>query len=291
MRLARTLGLNTIIPAPDVNTSAQIMAWMLDTYSSTVPPYERNRCSHVVTGKPVESGGSQGRDKATGQGVVFLIERWAEDHGLKLGNSRYVVQGFGNVGSWVARLMNELGARLVAVEDVSGALCNPDGIDPEDLLLHVQKQGGVVGYGKAKPADHRSFLSTQCDVFIPAALERQIVATTALLINAQLVAEAAHGPTDIEGDRILQARKIAIIPDILCNAGGVIVSYFEWLQNKRSEFWELQEVDSKLHKKLMAAYEEVCNKADMLGTDWRTAAYVVSLTRLEKVYKERGIFP
>jgi glutamate dehydrogenase (NAD(P)+) len=187
--------------------------------------------------------------------------------------------------------MKQLRASLIAVEDVTGALLNPDGLDPEDLLHHVSKHGGVAGYEKADPVDHNTFLSAHSDIFIPAALEDQITATTAPLLNTRLVAEAANGPTDSAGDQILRARKISVLPDILCNAGGVIVSYFEWLQNKRSEFWELEEVDGKLHKRVIAAYEKVYRTVGTLRTDWRTAAYVVALTRLEKVYKERGIFP
>ncbi len=207
-----------------MNTDAQIMAWILDTYLSIIPPQERQRCHHVVTGKPVDLGGSLGRDKATGQGVVYLIERWAKDNGLDLAATTYFVQGFGNVGSWTA-------------------------------------------------------------------LENQITAETAPILNVRLVAEGANGPTDTDGDRILQERGIHILPDILCNAGGVIVSYFEWLQNKRSEFWDLDEVDSKLHKRLIRAYERVKQKSEEYATDWRTGAYIIALSRLQSVYRGRGIFP
>ena len=207
-----------------MNTDAQIMAWILDTYLSIIPPQERQRCHHVVTGKPVDLGGSLGRDKATGQGVVYLIERWAKDNGLDLAATTYFVQGFGNVGSWTA-------------------------------------------------------------------LENQITAETAPILNVRLVAEGANGPTDTDGDRILQQLGIHILPDILCNAGGVIVSYFEWLQNKRSEFWDLDEVDSKLHKRLIRAYERVKQKSEEYATDWRTGAYIIALSRLQSVYRGRGIFP
>ena len=279
------------IPAPDVNTNPQIMAWLLDTYLSTVPPQERNRCTHVVTGKPVESGGSLGRDKATGQGVVFLIEQWAEDKGLRLSGATYIVQGFGNVGSWAARLMKTLGARLIAVEDVTGAIANARGIDPDRLARHVEARGGVSGYKAADAISHEQFLSTEADILIPAAMEAQITAATAPLLDVQLVAEGANGPTDLEGDLILASRGIDVIPDILCNTGGVIVSYFEWLQNKRSESWELEEVDSKLRKKIIVAYQRVARAAEHFGSDWRTAAYAVALQSLERVYVERGIFP
>ncbi len=289
--LGSNIGPEYDIPAPDVNTNAQIMAWMLDTYTSMMPPLERQRSVHVVTGKPVEAGGSIGRDKATGQGVVFTIEEWAKDKNLSLDSLTYTVQGFGNVGSWAARLLKPHGAKLVAAEDVTGAVRNEEGIDPDGLTAHVEQKGGVKGYGPAQPIDHKTFLATAADIFIPAALENQITRETAPLLKVRLVAEGANGPTDPDGDAILEERGIDILPDILCNSGGVVVSYFEWLQNKRSEFWELEEVDGKLRKKIVAAYERVKKSAQESRADWRTAAYVVALTRLETVYKERGIFP
>lgn len=289
--LGNNIGPEYDIPAPDVNTNAQIMAWIMDTYLSTMPPQERHRSTHVVTGKPVKSGGSLGREKATGQGVVYLIQEWAKDHSFNLKGAKYIVQGFGNVGSWVARLMKPLGAKLIAVEDVTGAIANAGGIDPDDLSEYVKRNGGVLGYRKASPVDHETFLRTDADIFVPAAMENQITAETAPLLAVRLVAEAANGPTDLEGDEILQARRIELLPDILSNSGGVIVSYFEWLQNKRSEYWELEEVDSKLRKKIVGSYERVRAAVRDLGTDWRTAAYVVALANLERVYKERGIFP
>ena len=290
--LGNNIGPEYDIPAPDVNTNAQIMAWILDTYLSTMPPLDRQRCGHVVTGKPIESGGSLGRDKATGQGVVYTIEEWAKDHSFDLDGATYTVQGFGNVGSWAARLMKLHGSKLIAVEDVSGAILNKKGIDPDVLTDYVKSNAGVVsGYSKAEPIDRVTFLSTEADIFIPAALEDQITAVTAPLLNVKLVAEGANGPTDPEGDEIMQKKGISVLPDILCNSGGIIVSYFEWLQNKRSEFWDLEEVDSKLHKKIVNAYTRVKNTAQEYNTDWRTAAYIVALLRLEMCYKERGIFP
>jgi glutamate dehydrogenase (NAD(P)+) len=289
--LGNNIGPEYDIPAPDVNTNPQIMAWILDTYMSTCSPTERNRSAHVVTGKPLEVGGSQGREKATGQGVVFLIERWAEDTGMDLRQSTYMVQGFGNVGSWAARLMKRNGSKLVAVEDVTGGIFNEKGIDPDELADYVKATGGVRGYQKAEPVSRAVFFSTHADIFIPAALENQIDGTTAELLNVKLVAEGANGPTEIEGDKILQRRNISVIPDILCNSGGVIVSYFEWLQNKRSEFWELEEVDLKLKRTITAAYEKVKEAAARHNVDWRTASQIVALSRLEMVYKERGIYP
>lgn len=289
--LGNNIGPEYDIPAPDVNTNPQIMAWILDTYMSTVTPNERNRCIHVVTGKPIESGGSQGRNKATGQGIVFLIEKWAKDHGFNLNGATYIVQGFGNVGSWAACLMKRNGSRLMAVEDVTGAISNSEGIDPDDLANYVKDKGGVLDYPKAQPIDHETFFSTKADIFIPCALENQITAETAQVLNVKLVAEGANSPTDPAGDVVLQRKKIDVIPDILCNSGGVIVSYFEWLQNKRSEFWDLEEVDHKLYKKIIDAYERVRDTAEKFKVDWRKAAYIVAVSRLEMVYKERGIFP
>ncbi|MGD2049018.1 MAG: Glu/Leu/Phe/Val dehydrogenase [Chloroflexota bacterium] len=289
--LGNNIGPEYDIPAPDVNTNAQIMAWIADTYVSMQSPHERQANFHIVTGKPVESGGSVGRDKATGQGVVFLIERWAEDNNFDLSGATYFVQGFGNVGSWAARLMKAHGCQLLAVEDASGAIFNPDGIDADNLTEHLDNNQALTSYPGAKPIDHVTFLSTKADIFIPAALESQITGETAPLLNIKLLAEGANGPTTPEGDAILRERGLHILPDVLCNAGGVIVSYFEWLQNKRAEFWDLAQVDTKLHKMLMAAYDRVHQSAEAYDTDWRTAAYIVALGRLEKVYKERGIFP
>jgi glutamate dehydrogenase (NAD(P)+) len=289
--LGSNIGPEYDIPAPDVNTNAQIMAWILDTFVSMQAPQQRQANFHVVTGKPLRSGGSVGRDKATGQGVVYLIERWAEDNAFDLSQATYFVQGFGNVGSWTARLLKQQGARLVAVEDVSGAIRDPGGLDPEELTAHLALNDGVASYAKGEAIDHETFLSTEADIFIPAALESQITDETAPLLKVRLVAEGANGPTTPEGDAILEEKGIHLLPDVLCNAGGVTVSYFEWLQNKRSEFWDLATVDAKLHKMLMAAYEKVHVAAQEYQTDWRTAAYIVALARLERTYKERGIFP
>ena len=289
--LGSNIGPDYDIPAPDMNTNPQIMAWILDTFLSMMPPQERQSSFHIVTGKPIESGGSQGRIKATGQGLVYILERWAEDEKFDLSKATYFIQGFGNVGSWVARLLKPFGAKMIAVEDQSGAIANPAGIDPDDLLEYTMEKGKISGYPTAKVIDHFTYMKTKADIFIPAALESQITADTAPLINVKLVIEGANGPTDSDGDKILGERGINILPDILANAGGVIVSYFEWLQNKRREYWDLEEVDSKLHRKVTRAYARVKETAEEYETDWRTAAYIVALRRLEHVYKERGIFP
>jgi len=289
--LGSNIGPEYDIPAPDVNTNAQIMAWIMDTYLQMMPPLERNRSVHVVTGKPVESGGSQGRNKATGQGLVYVLVAWAKDHGFDLNGATYIAQGFGNVGSWAARLLKPLGAVLVGVEDHSGAMVNPDGIDPEALAEYVEEEGRIQGFAGGEPVDHQTFFSTKADFFVPAALEGQITAETAPWLNVRLVVEGANGPTDIDGDRILAEKGIAVLPDVLMNAGGVVVSYYEWLQNKRSEMWDLEEVDAKLLKQVLGAYCRVRETVRKYDTDWRMAAYIVALGRLERVYKERGIFP
>jgi len=289
--LGNNIGPEYDIPAPDVNTNAQIMAWILDTYLSMVPANERQRCIHVVTGKPIELGGSLGREKATGQGVVYCIEEWARDKNFDLSKATYIVQGFGNVGSWTSKLLKPKGAKLLAVHDVTGAIYNENGIDPDELAEYVKKNKGVKGYPKATPIDLEKFFEIEADIFIPAALENQITEETAPKLKVKLIAEGANGPTTPEGDIILYKRGIDLIPDILCNSGGVIVSYFEWLQNKRSEYWELEEVDCKLKKKIIPAYRRVRDTAREFNTDWRTAAYIVAIRRLEKVYQERGIFP
>ncbi len=289
--LGDNIGPEYDIPAPDVNTNSQIMAWIMDTYLSMQSPHQRQANFHVVTGKPIESGGSVGRDKATGQGVVYILERWAKDNHFDLSQATYFVQGFGNVGSWASRLMQQHGARLLAVEDATGAIYNPEGINADDLTTYVAADRQLADYQQAEYIDHETFMATKADIFIPAALESQITDITAPLLNVMLVAEGANGPTTPEGDAILFDKGIQLLPDVLCNSGGVIVSYFEWLQNKRSEFWELEEVDGKLHKMIMKAYDRVQKAAVDYDTDWRTAAYIVALARLAKVYRERGIFP
>jgi len=289
--LGDNIGPEYDIPAPDVNTNSQIMAWIMDTYLSMQSPHQRQANFHVVTGKPIESGGSVGRDKATGQGVVYILERWAKDNHFDLSKATYFVQGFGNVGSWASRLMQQHGARLLAVEDATGAIYNPEGIDAEGLTAHVADNLQLAEYPQVEHIDHETFMATKADIFIPAALESQITDETAPMLNVTLVAEGANGPTTPEGDAILSDKGVQLLPDVLCNSGGVIVSYFEWLQNKRSEFWELEKVDGKLHKMIMKAYDRVQKAAVDYDTDWRTAAYIVALTRLAKVYRERGIFP
>jgi len=282
------IGPHQDIPAPDVYTDAQTMAWMMDTYSMSVG----HSVPGVVTGKPIEIGGSKGREEATSRGVMYVAQEAAKAKGIDLKDASVVVQGFGNVGWNAARLMHtESDCRIIAVSDSIGGIYSKKGFDPVAVYEHKKKTGSVKGFPGTEDITNEQLLELKCDVLIPAALENQITGATAPLLNVRLVAEGANGPTDPDGDRALFERKIDLLPDILCNSGGVIVSYFEWLQNKRSESWELQEVDCKLYRRIVDAYARVRETAREYRVDWRTAAYVVALARLEKVYRERGIFP
>jgi glutamate dehydrogenase (NAD(P)+) len=291
--LGANIGPGYDVPAPDVNTDARTMAWIVDTYAATLPPQERCRALAVVTGKPVSAGGSVGREKATGQGVVDFIEMWAADQRSKVADLSYTVQGFGKVGSWAARILKDKGAKLLAVQDVTGAIRSQtsEGLDADALAEHVKETGGVAGFPSAEAISEEAFFGTEADVFIPAALENQVTAETAGMLKVRLVAEGANGPTTSEGDAVLHERGIAVIPDVLCNAGGVIVSYFEWLQNRGGTAWNAAEVDQRLREILERAYARVKEMAAEKSLDWRSAAYAAALRRIEQVYAERGIFP
>jgi len=290
--LGDNIGPDLDIPAPDVNTNSQIMAWIADTFSSTKSPSTRFANLHVVTGKPLGAGGLEGRDRATGFGVVTTLKAWAERRNETLKGKRYIVQGFGNVGYWTACFMALEGAILVGVQDAGGTLQNPEGIDPEALNNHVENNGrSVAGFKGGVVMDPAGFFALDCDIVIPAALGNQITAKNAASIKGKVVAEGANGPTDTEGEAILRERGVEIIPDILCNSGGVIGSYIEWLQNKRAESWKQEEVLKMITEKITSAFTSVANTAAEFNTDWRTSAYIVALRRLEKAYKERGIFP
>ena len=289
--LGSNIGPEYDIPAPDMGTNGQTMVWMMDTYMNGLGPQNKNAVRGVVTGKTLASGGSVGREKATGQGVMYCIDQWAEDRNFNLDGSRYIVQGFGNVGSHASVLMGRAGASLVAVQDQSGAILNDEGIDPVDLKQYVGRTGGVAGYPHAEAVSRDEFFATRADIFIPAALEFQLGAHEAELLKVKMVVEGANGPTTPEGDRTLERRGIEVIPDILANSGGVIVSYFEWVQNKNSASWDLREVDEKLKAKIVAAYTRVRETAAELNVSNRTAALAVAIRRLDEAYGERGIFP
>lgn len=290
--LGDNIGPDYDIPAPDVNTNAQTMAWIADTYASTKAPTERLINMHVVTGKPVASGGLEGRDRATGFGVVTSIKKWAEQNNVDLKGKTFLVQGFGNVGYWTAHFLTKEGAKLIAVQDHTGSIFNQNGIDPEVLIAYAKtNKGGVGGFSQATAIDNTDFWKTPCDILVPAALGNQITLDNVNDINATLIAEGANGPTDSAAEEILLSKGISIIPDILCNSGGVIGSYFEWLQNKRCETWKIDEVLVKLKDKIETAYDRVVACSEKYQTDYRTAAYIVALEKIEQVYKERGVFP
>ena len=281
------IGPDRDIPAPDVGTNAQTMAWVMDTYSmhhgSTVPA--------VVTGKPVSIGGSEGRNEATARGAVYTIIEASKAIGLDLEGARVVVQGYGNAGMYSAKLIAELGAKVIAVSDTSGGITNPNGLDPQKIEAFKRETGRVQGLPGAERISNTDLLELDCEILIPAAIENQIGSQNATEIKAKIVAEAANGPTSPEADRILYDRGVMVIPDILCNAGGVVVSFFEWTQNRRGESWTLEEVREKLQVYMDDAWARVAKEARERKIDFRTAAYIVALARLQAVYNERGIFP
>ena len=290
--LGDNIGPDYDIPAPDVNTTAQMMAWISDTYMSTKNPAERSRFAHVVTGKPVGSGGLEGRDRATGFGVVVSIQAWADWKKTTLKDKKYIVQGFGNVGHWASLFMKEKGAILTAVQDASGTIYNPNGIDPEELLQYTKgTKGNVAGFPNAEEIDPTLFFGLECDILIPAALGNQITDENAASIKATVIAEGANGPISPEGESILCINGIEIIPDILCNSGGVIGSYYEWLQNKQGEIWSMDDVIGRLEKQVLRSFKKVVEAAEEYKTDFRTAAYIVAIKRIELTYDQRGVFP
>ena len=290
--LGDNIGPEYDIPAPDVNTNAQMMAWIADTYMSTKAPSERSKFMHVVTGKPVGSGGLEGRDRSTGFGVVVTIREWAKLRNVSLEGKKYIVQGFGNVGQWASVFMKESGAILVGVQDATGTIYKESGIDPEALINYTaNNNGGVKDFPGAPEVDGTDFFALDCDICIPAALGNQITEENAPRIKATLIAEGANGPTTPEGDAILASKGIDVIPDILCNSGGVIGSYYEWLQNRNGEIWTMEDVIGRLQKKLELSFASVVNVADEHKTDWRTAAYIQAIKRIELAYKQRGVFP
>jgi len=290
--LGNNIGPDFDVPAPDVGTNSQTMAWMMDTYVNTFGVSQKNVARHVVTGKSVAAGGSEGRDEATGRGVVYTIAAWFAEKKLDLRGATFTVQGFGNVGSFAARiLVGEYGAKLLAVQDHSGSLQNPAGIDPEALAKHVTEKKGVAGYAGATVMGKDDFWKVKADIVIPAALEAQITSRNAPWIDTKLIAEGANGPMTPAGEKILLDKGIDVIPDILCNSGGVIVSYFEWTQNRQGDRWYLDEVRAKLKRRITDAYDRVAAAKAKWKTDRRNAAMITALERVSVSYKERGIFP
>jgi glutamate dehydrogenase (NAD(P)+) len=289
--LGNNIGPEYDIPAPDVGTNAQIMVWMMDTYMNMHNLSDKNAQRRIVTGKTLTSGGSRGRDKATGQGVVYVIQEWADEHGFRLDGATYKLQGFGNVGSHTASILTKLGSVLVAVQDHTGSIYNKEGIYTRKLADYVAETGGVAGYPGAETITSDEFWEAKCDITIPAALELQIDKRVAEMLDTRLVVEAANGPTTLDGEKVLIEKGIEVIPDIMANAGGVVVSYFEWIQNKRAEAWQLAEVDERLHFMMKRAFHEMRAFAREHDTDNRTAAFATAVNRINKVYVERGVFP
>jgi glutamate dehydrogenase (NAD(P)+) len=289
--ISNQIGPDYDIPAPDVGTNAQVMAWFADTYAQMTPEHQRFDSAAVVTGKPVEMGGSLGREKATGQGLVDVLKEMLPELEIDISKMTYSLIGFGNVGGWTGRLLNQLGAKLVAVLDHTGAIHNARGIDTALLTAHVDVTGGVGGFRGADAINTEQFYSTEVDVFIPCALEQMVTAKEANLIRAKVVAEGANAPTTPEGDAVLQQRGIEVLPAILCNAGGVTVSYFEWVQNRTSVYWSAEEVDEKLNRHMVMASRRTKLARHKYGCDMRTASFCAAIEQIGKVYDLRGVFP
>ena len=289
--LGANIGPDYDIPAPDVGTNAQTMVWMMDTYMNTVGHFDKNAQRRIVTGKTVTCGGSHGREKATSQGLIYCLIEWAKENRFDLEGKTAIVQGFGNVGSHAALLLSKLGVSTVAVADHSGYMRSPEGFFPHKLAEHVKKTGSIQGYSHGEHCTREEFFSTEADIFIPAAIENQVGEDEARALQVRLIAEGANGPINPAGERILVERGIPIIPDILANSGGVTVSYYEWVQNKRSETWDLAEVDRRLELAMTRAYHRVMYYARERSVEPRIAAYSLALKALMTAYEERGIFP
>jgi len=287
--IAPIIGPEKDIPAPDVNTNGTIMGWMMDTYSAlrgySVPG--------VVTGKPIELGGSLGRTEATGRGVMITALDILGRMGIPVDTVTVAVQGMGNVGGFAAKLLAEKGAKIVAVSDVSGGLYDPDGLDIPAILEHTKKRQLLAAYdaGTAKRISNNELLEVKADLLIPAALENQITKDNAARIKAKLIVEGANGPTTFEADKILDEMGIVVAPDILANAGGVVVSYFEWVQNLQSYYWSENEVNERLFRIMTNAIADVYSLSQEFGVSLRTAAYCSALKKLANVQKLRGFFP
>ena len=289
--LGENIGPEYDIPAPDVGTNGQIMVWMMDTYMNGVGSTNKNANRGVVTGKTLASGGSHGRESATGQGIVHCITEWARDRRFDLTGATFSVQGFGNVGSNASRILVRTGASLVATGDWKGYIFNGDGLNPHKLGEYVARTGSVVGYPSAKSITREEFFATPVDIFIPAALELEIGIPEAKALTCRLIVEGANGPTDSAAEPTIYEKGIALIPDILANSGGVVVSYYEWLQNKRSERWDLEDVEERLQKRMKRTYLAVTEYAATKKVSWRDAAMAISVERIGRAYAERGIFP
>jgi len=281
------IGPERDIPAPDVYTNAQTMAWIMDTYSMTVGSTQLG----VVTGKPLQIGGSQGRSEATARGCQFVIREACREKKVALKGARVAVQGFGNAGSVAARLLSEDGASIIAVSDSSGGIVNTRGLDIKKVQAHKDETGSLRGYREAEPISNEKLLELECEVLVPAALENQITVENAPRVRAKIVAEAANGPTTPGADEILSRNGVFLIPDILANAGGVTVSYFEWVQSLQAFFWEEAQVNHHLEKVMTRAFSEVLTIVRKFNVHMRTAAYILAVGRVAEATRIRGIYP
>ena len=295
-RFTHALGSNTgpeyDIPAPDVGTDSQVMVWIMDTYMNMAGQSDRSaQQQRVVTGKTLECGGSVGRDKATGQGLVHCLIEWARDHDFALEGKTALVQGFGKVGAHAAAILSKLGVSIVGVGDHSGYRLNPEGFNAHRLGDYVKKHGSIKDYGGGEACSRADFFSAKADILIPAALQNQIGEIEARSTHAQVVVEGANGPVMPDGDEVLRERGIDVVPDILANAGGVTVSYYEWVQNGRQETWDLEEVDLRLEKAMRGTYRRTYEFSQENACSMRDAAYALAVQRLAAVYKQRMIFP
>jgi glutamate dehydrogenase/leucine dehydrogenase len=281
------IGPDSDIPAPDVYTDSQVMAWIMDTYSMT----RGNITPGVVTGKPLFLGGSQGRNEATARGCMFVIEAACKVKGIHLKGATVAIQGFGNAGSIAAELLHDRGARIIAVSDSRGGILNRRGLDISALLLHKENTGSVVGFKGAEAIGNESLLQLDCDILVPAALENQITVANADRIQAGIIAEAANGPTTPGADTILHKKGVMVLPDILANAGGVTVSYFEWVQDLQELFWDEQDVNRRLEKIMVRSFDDVYRTAQEYKVDMRTGAYILAIDRVATATQWRGIWP
>ncbi|MBF7690085.1 MULTISPECIES: Glu/Leu/Phe/Val family dehydrogenase [Acinetobacter] len=285
--ISPVIGPQQDIPAPDVGTNPNIMGWMMDTYSTQ----HGHTVTGVVTGKPVHLGGSLGRVRATGRGVFVTGLQAAKKIGLSIENSKVAVQGFGNVGNEAAYLFSQAGAKVVAVQDHTGTIFNADGLDVKALQNYVEEHQGVAGFENSQKIENEAFWDVEMDIFIPAALEGQITVERAERLSAKMVLEGANGPTYPTADDVLLSRGVTVVPDVICNAGGVTVSYFEWVQDMASYFWSEDEINERLDKLMIQAIEDVWNTSEEKSCSLRTAAYILACERILKARKERGIFP
>jgi glutamate dehydrogenase (NAD(P)+) len=287
--LGANIGPEIDVPAPDMGTNSQTMVWMMDTYAASTN--DSSAAKRVVTGKSVECGGSLGREKATGQGALFALQHWSDELGYELEGMSASIQGWGNVGGNLGRLLDVHGVTIKSVADDTGAIVDENGIDAFDLSHWVEDNGGVAGYPKATDIDIDTFWEIPVELCCPAAVEAQITAEVAQRLEAKVVVEAANGPTTPAGESILAERGIEVLPDVLVNAGGVIVSYFEWLQNRTAAQWSLETVDRRLMDTIWAAADKMTSVQVEFGCTRRDACYVVALRRLHAVYEQRGIWP